>query len=101
MAKCRQDVVMMAFRKLDKTNDGVIKVDDLYNVYSVERNAKFISGEMTKEDIFKEFLKNFESGSHPDGIVGLFAGHIAVDHASFAGDERGISQLLLWCERID
>ena len=59
----------MAFKKLDKSGDGVITVDDLKGVYNCKKNPKFMSGEKTEEEIFKEFLKNFEIGGHVNGKV--------------------------------
>ncbi len=69
MSQSRQNIVMQAFRKLDKTGDGVIKVDDLQGVYDVSRHPKYTSGEKTKEQLFKQFLMTFEIGDHPDGMV--------------------------------
>jgi len=69
MSQSRQNIVMQAFRKLDKTGDGIIKVEDMEGVYNVQKHPKYVSGEMSKEDIFKEFLKTFEMSEHPDGIV--------------------------------
>uniref|UniRef100_A0A914X615 EF-hand domain-containing protein n=1 Tax=Plectus sambesii TaxID=2011161 RepID=A0A914X615_9BILA len=69
MSQGRQNIVMQAFRKLDKSGDGVVKVEDMENVYRVDKHPKYISGEKSKEDLFKDFLKTFEMSEHPDGIV--------------------------------
>lgn len=29
MSRCRQEVVLLAFQKLDRTGDGVVTVDDM------------------------------------------------------------------------
>ena len=47
----RRALVQQAFKKLDKTGDGVVTVEDLENTYSVEFHPKFKSGEMSKKDI--------------------------------------------------
>ena len=41
----------------------------LYSVYNAKRHPKYINGEMTEEQIFLEFLKNFDSPDDPDGQV--------------------------------
>jgi len=69
MSKSRQAIIMDAFRKLDKTGDGVITVADLEGAYSVDKHADYLSGRKTKEQILKEFLKNFEIAGHHDGKV--------------------------------
>uniref|UniRef100_A0AC34Q045 EF-hand domain-containing protein n=1 Tax=Panagrolaimus sp. JU765 TaxID=591449 RepID=A0AC34Q045_9BILA len=69
MNENRLKLIDMAFKKLDKTGDGVITVADLKNVYNCKKNPKFCSGEKTEEEIFKDFLANFEIGGHVDGKV--------------------------------
>ncbi|VDK31127.1 unnamed protein product [Anisakis simplex] len=69
MSKSRLAVIDLAFKKLDKTGDGVITVDDMRGVYHAERNPQFMSGEKTRDEVFKQFLKNFEVGGHVDGKV--------------------------------
>uniref|UniRef100_F1LD55 Calcyphosin-like protein n=1 Tax=Ascaris suum TaxID=6253 RepID=F1LD55_ASCSU len=69
MSQSRLAVIDLAFKKLDKTGDGVITVDDMKGIYNAERHPQFISGEKTREEVFAQFLKNFEVGGHVDGKV--------------------------------
>jgi len=69
MRKCRRDLVMMAFKKLDRTNTGEITIDDLRGVYSAKYHPKYMNGQWTEEQVFLEFLKTFDSPNDPDGIV--------------------------------
>ena len=38
----------LRFRKLDKTGDGIVTVDDLRGVYQAQHHKKFKSGEYTE-----------------------------------------------------
>lgn len=40
-----------------------------HSVYNVKQHPKYINGEMTENQIFLEFLKNFDSPDDPDGQV--------------------------------
>lgn len=64
----RQNLVDMAFAKLDRTNDGVVTVADLVDTYNVEFHPKFKSGEMSKKDILQDFMKQWD-GANQDGKV--------------------------------
>ena len=68
MNQSRRDVVDQAFKKLDKTGDGQITVDDLRGVYNVKYHPRYISGEESEESILNKFLSNFEHGND-DGVV--------------------------------
>ena len=48
----RMKVVLQAFRKFEKDESGEVSIDDLLGVYSVHKHPKFISEEMTEEEIF-------------------------------------------------
>lgn len=69
MSQARQNVILLAFRKLDKNGDGIVTVDDMKDVYDVKRHPQFLSGERTQEQLFKSFLATFEANDHPDGMV--------------------------------
>ncbi len=53
----RKGLVGLAFKKLDKTGNGIVDLEDLMSTYNVEWHPKFKSGEMSKKDILEEFMK--------------------------------------------
>lgn len=69
MSESRKRVVDEAFKKMDKTGDGVITIEDLKNVYNVKSHPRYISGEDTEEQILTRFLANFEQEATRDGHV--------------------------------
>ncbi|KAI6652089.1 Calcyphosin-like protein [Oopsacas minuta] len=69
MSKARRNIIMLAFRKLDKDGSGSITTDDLKGVYSARCHPKYMNGEWTEVQVFREFLKSFDSPENPDYIV--------------------------------
>lgn len=71
MSESRIKVIEAAFKKLDKTGDGVISIEDLRQVYNVTANPRYQSGEESEETILLKFLNNFEKDNTKDGIVSI------------------------------
>ncbi|XP_058959465.1 calcyphosin-like protein isoform X2 [Pocillopora verrucosa] len=64
----RLKVVDLAFKKADRTGDGVIDCKDMERYYNVQEHPKYKNGEMTKKEVFEEFLERFEP-DQKDGKV--------------------------------
>ena len=64
----RQAAVDKAFLAFDKTCDGVVDAADLKESFRVDKHPKFQSGEMTQDEIFMEFLANFND-KNGDGRI--------------------------------
>lgn len=69
MSQARKEVIMQAFRKLDKTGDGVITIEDLKGVYNAKNHPKYQNGEWTEDQVFRKFLDSFDSPYDKDGKV--------------------------------
>jgi calcyphosin len=55
----RQAMVDKAFLKFDADGSLEIGANDLKGVYTANMHPKVISGEMTEDEVFLEFLANF------------------------------------------
>lgn len=53
-------MVKKAFAALDRDGSGKITTSDIEGIYDVSMNPEFLEGKKTREEIFKEFLNNFE-----------------------------------------
>ncbi|KPJ10221.1 Calcyphosin-like protein [Papilio machaon] len=71
MSESRRAIVERAFNKLDKTGDGVLSVNDIRRVYSMEAHPRYMSGEETADVVMTRFLANFEPDGDRDGTVTL------------------------------
>lgn len=69
MEGSRLKIVKQAFKKADKTGDGVINCEDLKGVYNCREHPKYKNGEKTEREVFEEFLNNFEPDQGKDGKV--------------------------------
>ena len=57
-----------AFLKFDRDGNGIIDSNDLRGVYNVSFHPKVKKGEMTIDQVFMEFLSNFND-ANKDGII--------------------------------
>lgn len=56
----RRNLVQQAFRKLDKTGDQKIQLEDVKGVYNASNHPDVRSGKKTEDEILCEFLDTFE-----------------------------------------
>lgn len=64
----RQAFIDKAFLKFDKDGNGSITAADLRVVYNCSQHPKVISGEMTEDEVFAQFLENF-GDKNKDGTI--------------------------------
>lgn len=69
MSNVRKQVIVEAFKKLDRTGDSLVTVEDLQGVYNSQHHSKFKSGEWSEEQVFRSFLDSFDSPYNKDGKV--------------------------------
>lgn len=69
MNKMRINLIELAFKKLDKTGDGVVTLDDLKGVYNIQSHPEYQNGQKTEKELLETFLKKFEEGGSVDGKV--------------------------------
>lgn len=64
----RQQLVLAAFKVFDADGSGVIELNDIQQRYNADRHPAVLSGEKTKDEVFREFLDTFDGGEK-DGKV--------------------------------
>lgn len=57
----RQNLVKMAYKKLDKDSNGLITIADVKGVYNASRHPDVIQGKKTEDEILMQFLETFET----------------------------------------
>ncbi|XP_021377255.1 calcyphosin-like protein isoform X3 [Mizuhopecten yessoensis] len=65
----RKNLINQAFRKLDKSGDGVVTIEDLKGVYNCKKHPKYMNGEWTEEQILRKFLDSFDTPNEADGKI--------------------------------
>lgn len=60
MNEARQQVIEAAFKKLDKTGDGIVTIEDLRDFYKAGRHPDVLAKRRTEGEILAEFLDTFE-----------------------------------------
>lgn len=71
MNKSRLDLIIQAYNKLDKNQDGIITIEDLKGVYNVTKHPKYLNGEWSEDQILRKFLDTFDTKGQEDGTVSI------------------------------
>ena len=61
----RLELVKRAFRKLDRSGDGKITIDDLRQCYDASSHPDVRSRQASPDDVFRRFLAQWDSSSGP------------------------------------
>lgn len=69
MNMARKNVVNMAYAKLDKNKDGKVTLDDIARNYSAQKHPEVLSGRKKPEDIYREFMKNWDTDIADDIVT--------------------------------
>jgi len=60
MNQVRRELVMRAFKKLDRDGSGIIDMRDIEGVYNAKLHPDVKSGRKTEQEVLAEFLDTFE-----------------------------------------
>ena len=63
MNEKRQNIIDEAFIKFDKEKCGLVNVRDLRGVFNASNHPKIKEGEVTEDQVFDMFLKNFNDST--------------------------------------
>jgi Ca2+-binding EF-hand superfamily protein len=58
----------MAYDKLDVNKDGLVKLDDIAQIYDASKHPDVLDGKKSEEQIYVEFMKLWDT-QEKDGIV--------------------------------
>lgn len=64
----RKSIIRKAYAKLDVNKDGLVKLDDIAQIYDASQHPDVLGGKKTEEEIFKEFMTKWDT-QEVDGIV--------------------------------
>lgn len=64
----REKFIFKAYQKLDVNKDGMVTLEDIAKIYDASHHPDVISQKMTQEQVFKEFMSQWDT-QVADGIV--------------------------------
>ena len=99
MNKTRMDVVAAAFCKFDKMANGLVKASDLRVAINVKNHPKVVSGDITEDEAFLEFLTNFGDKNNDGCITSIEWNDYYAAVSSMIPDDQHFCNLMSvnWC----
>ena len=91
----RKGLVHQAFRKFDKTGNGVADLDDLRGTYDASKHPDVRAGKKTEDEVLAEFLDTFDVGDH-DGKVTVQEFEDYYSNVSASVDDDNYFQLMMF-----
>ena len=67
----RQDIINKAFKKFDKEGNGLVNIRDLKGVFNATSHHKVKLGELTEDQVFDQFLRNFNDHTG-EGMIDFY-----------------------------
>lgn len=88
----RQAIIDKAFRKFDKNGSSYIDIRDLKGVFNATSHPKVKIGELTEDQVFDQFLRNFNDHTG-EGMIDIYEwnDYYAAVSQSVSNDEHFIS----------
>jgi len=68
MSMQRKKLIGMAFQVLDRSGDGVVRVDDIQASFNAKHYPDVMEGRLSEHDALEHFLAQFD-GVHKDGCI--------------------------------
>ena len=92
LSKVRSDIVYAAFAKFDSSGCGSVKASDLKVEACVKSHPKVVSGDLTEDEAFLEFLTNFGDKNNDGQITQTeWVDYYAAISSMVASDEHFIN----------
>lgn len=66
----RKNLIKQAYNKLDVNCDGLVKLDDISQIYDASQHPDVLDGKKTPEEVYMEFMAKWDT-QEKDGIITL------------------------------
>jgi Ca2+-binding EF-hand superfamily protein len=64
----RKNLINQAYGKLDVNKDGLVKLDDIAEIYDASKHPDVMDGKKTENEVFLEFMEKWDT-QEKDGII--------------------------------